>query len=165
MSAALPSQNDKRFQGSCNWQKLQTVTGVGIRDAGDLLQRARRTVEQRTGRDGSDGGQLTLTPTALNFGNVTDGSSAALSGTLMASGSSVTVSSATSTSTEFVVVSDDVVVSGDPYAQVRSNDAGLTYTDSRVSAGQTYYYVVTAVDSTGTESTYSNQAQVVVPSP
>jgi fibronectin type 3 domain-containing protein len=56
-------------------------------------------------------------------------------------------------------------VSGGPYAQVNSNDPGLTYTDSGVSTGQTYYYVVTAVDSTGTESPYSNQAQAVVPSP
>ena len=177
---------------------------------------------------GATAGQLTLTPTALNFGNVTDGSSSALNGTLTASGSSVTVSSATSTSSEFVLsgipfpttlspgqsmpftvtflpqvsgttsaslsfasnaanspvmalsgsgvvpvqhsvslswaasTTTGVVgyhvyrgtVSGGPYAQVSSNDTGLTYTDSGVSAGQTYYYVVTAVDSTGTESTY-----------
>jgi fibronectin type 3 domain-containing protein len=55
--------------------------------------------------------------------------------------------------------------SGGPYAQVGSLDAGLTYMDSAVSAGQTYYYVVTAVDSTGAESVFSNQAQAVVPSP
>jgi hypothetical protein len=56
-------------------------------------------------------------------------------------------------------------VSGGPYAQVTSLDTGLAYTDSAVSAGQTYYYVVTSVDSTGTESTYSNQVQAVIPSP
>jgi hypothetical protein len=55
--------------------------------------------------------------------------------------------------------------SGGPYAQVTSLDTGLTYTDSTVSAGQTYYYVVTSVDSTSTESTYSNQVQAVIPSP
>jgi hypothetical protein len=184
-------------------------------------------------------GQLTLTPTALNFGNVTDGSNAVLSGSLTASGSSVTVSSAASTSAEFVlngisfpktlsagqsipftvtfvpqvsgtttaslsfssnagsppvltlsgngvapvqhsaslswtsskttgVVGYNVyrgTVSGGPYAQVGSLGSGLTYMDTGVSAGQTYYYVVTAVDSTGTESVFSNQAQAVVPSP
>jgi len=183
-------------------------------------------------------GQLTLTPTTLNFGSVTDGSNAVLSGTLTASGSSVTVSSATSTSSEFVlsgisfpktlsagqsmpftvtflpqvsgtttaslsfasnagspvitlsgngvapvqhsaslswtsskttgVVGYNVyrgTVSGGPYAQVGSLGSGLTYMDTGVSAGQTYYYVVTAVDSTGTESVFSNQAQAVVPSP
>jgi hypothetical protein len=41
----------------------------------------------------------------------------------------------------------------------------LSYTDSTVSSGTTYYYVVTAVDSTGVESTYSNQVTAVVPSP
>lgn len=56
-------------------------------------------------------------------------------------------------------------VSGGPYAQVTSMDADLTYTDSAVSAGQTYYYVVSAVDSTGAESAYSNQTQAAVPSP
>jgi hypothetical protein len=44
-----------------------------------------------------------VTPATLSFGNVTDGSSASLSGTLTASGSSVTLSSADSTSTEFVL--------------------------------------------------------------
>jgi len=56
-------------------------------------------------------------------------------------------------------------VSGGPYAQVTSMDADLAYTDAAVSAGQTYYYVVSAVDSTGAESAYSNQTQAVVPSP
>jgi len=42
---------------------------------------------------------------------------------------------------------------------------GTSYTDIAVQAGQTYYYVVTAVDSNNNESAYSNQAQAVVPSP
>src|SRR5262249_55883997 len=154
-------------------------------------------------------------PTALNFGNVTTGTSASLKGMLSASGSSVTISSATITSTEFVVsgitlpmtlsagqsasysvtfqpqmtgtasgtlafesnagnlsvteslsgsglapmqhsatlswvasTSTDIAgynvyrsdVLGGSYAQVASLDAGLTYTDTAVSAGQTYYY-------------------------
>jgi len=40
----------------------------------------------------------------------------------------------------------------------------LAYTDTTVSAGTTYYYVVTAVNSSGTESTDSNQVTAVVPS-
>jgi fibronectin type 3 domain-containing protein len=32
-------------------------------------------------------------------------------------------------------------------------------------AGQLYYYVVTAVDSSGVESVYSNQASATVPTP
>lgn len=189
---------------------------------------------------GAPAGQLTLTPTSLNFGNVTNGSSSVLSGTLTASGSSVTVASASSTSSEFSLsgislpmsvsagqsvpfsvtflpqatgtataslsflnntggtlatssltgsgvaamqhnvslswspsTSTGIVgynvyraaISEGPYTQVSSADTGSSYTDTTVSAGQTYYYVVTAVDSMGTESLYSNQAQAAVPSP
>ena len=56
--------------------------------------------------------------------------------------------------------------SGGPYAKINSAlDASATYTDSSVQAGQIYYYVTTAVDSSGTESGYSNQIQAPVPSP
>ncbi len=41
--------------------------------------------------------------------------------------------------------------------------AVLNYSDSTVASGSTYYYVVTAVDSSGTESAYSNQATAVIP--
>lgn len=39
----------------------------------------------------------------------------------------------------------------------------LTYTDTSVAAGSTYYYVVTAIDSAGVESVYSNQVSAAVP--
>jgi hypothetical protein len=56
--------------------------------------------------------------------------------------------------------------SGGPYTKINSAlDASTTYTDSSVQAGQTYYYVTTAVDSNGAESSYSNQIQTPVPSP
>jgi hypothetical protein len=55
---------------------------------------------------------------------------------------------------------------GGPYVAVNSApEAGTSYVDDAVTAGQTYYYVVTAVDSGGTESVYSNQVQAVIPSP
>jgi hypothetical protein len=41
---------------------------------------------------------------------------------------------------------------------------GTTYTDTSVSAGQTYYYVVTAVDGS-TQSSDSSQASATVPTP
>jgi fibronectin type 3 domain-containing protein len=37
------------------------------------------------------------------------------------------------------------------------------YVDSTVTAGTTYYYVVTAVDSAGAQSNYSNQVTAVIP--
>jgi fibronectin type 3 domain-containing protein len=39
----------------------------------------------------------------------------------------------------------------------------LSFEDDSVQAGTTYYYVVTAVNSSGEESTDSNQATAVVP--
>jgi Abnormal spindle-like microcephaly-assoc'd, ASPM-SPD-2-Hydin len=55
---------------------------------------------------------------------------------------------------------------GGPYTKINTAlNATMTYTDSSVQAGQTYYYVTTAVDGTGTESAYSNQVQTVIPTP
>jgi Abnormal spindle-like microcephaly-assoc'd, ASPM-SPD-2-Hydin/Protein of unknown function (DUF1573) len=40
---------------------------------------------------------------------------------------------------------------------------GLAYTDTSVQSGATYYYVTTAVNSSGDESSYSNEAQAIIP--
>ena len=57
-------------------------------------------------------------------------------------------------------------VSGGPYSLVNSAlIVGVSYSDATVVAGQTYYYVTTAVSSGGTESAYSNQASATVPRP
>jgi hypothetical protein len=52
---------------------------------------------------------------------------------------------------------------GGPYAKVFSLDPNTSYTDNSVAAGNSYYYVTTAVDSEGEESAYSNQVQAVIP--
>lgn len=57
-------------------------------------------------------------------------------------------------------------VSGGPYTRLNSTlNTTMSATDNTVVAGQTYYYVTTAVNAAGTESAYSNQVQAVVPSP
>lgn len=54
--------------------------------------------------------------------------------------------------------------SGGPYAKLSSIPGGGTsYLDTAVSTSHTYYYVTTAVNSSGQESSYSNQVQVAVP--
>jgi hypothetical protein len=55
------------------------------------------------------------------------------------------------------------IVSGGPYPVVTSVGLVTTYTDSNVQAGETYYYVVTAVDASGSESPYSNEASATLP--
>jgi Transmembrane protein 131-like N-terminal len=55
-------------------------------------------------------------------------------------------------------------VTGTGYTKLNSSlVSGLAYTDSNVQNGTTYFYVTTAVDSGGNESTYSNEAQAVIP--
>ena len=55
-------------------------------------------------------------------------------------------------------------LSGTGYIKLNSSlVSGLTYTDSSVQNGTTYFYVATAVDSGGTESAYSNEMQAVIP--
>jgi hypothetical protein len=56
--------------------------------------------------------------------------------------------------------------SGGPYTLLNSVlIAGTSYKDAAVQAGETYYYVVTAVNSDHVKSLQSNQAQAVVPFP
>jgi hypothetical protein len=54
---------------------------------------------------------------------------------------------------------------GGPYTIVATLGPVTTYTDTNVQAGQVYYYVTTAIDSTGAESAYSNEASASVPTP
>jgi hypothetical protein len=55
-------------------------------------------------------------------------------------------------------------VSGGPYTKINSSLVTvLTYTDSTVQSGTTYYYVTTAVDSSGNESVDSNQVPASIP--
>ena len=57
-------------------------------------------------------------------------------------------------------------MSGGPYTKVNTAlVVGTSYLDTTVQAGQTYYYVATALDGGSNESAYSNQAQAVIPSP
>jgi len=191
---------------------------------------------------GTGAGILRLSPTSVAFGNVNVGSTLSRAGTVSAVSASVTISSAASSSGEFVLSgislpktltagqtapytvtfkpqssgaasatiafasnasgtaaeslsgtgvgtsspppatytvsltwnpSSSTVTgynvyrgskSGGPYAKVNSSlDAATNYSDGTVAASNTYYYVTTAVNSSGQESKYSNQVQVVIP--
>lgn len=53
------------------------------------------------------------------------------------------------------------------YTKISPSVAGTSYADSTIESGANvvYYYVVTAVDSSGTESAFSNQVSVSIPNP
>jgi hypothetical protein len=58
------------------------------------------------------------------------------------------------------------LVSGGPYSQLNSSlDATTSYVDSTVASGKQYFYVTTAVDSSGAESGFSNEASATIPNP
>jgi fibronectin type 3 domain-containing protein len=56
------------------------------------------------------------------------------------------------------------MVSGGPYVQMGSVPSTTpAYSDSSVQSGHTYFYVVTAVNSTNQESLYSSEVAAIVP--
>lgn len=53
---------------------------------------------------------------------------------------------------------------GGPYVLLNSTPiTNVTYTDTTVQSGQTYFYVTTAVDNNDLQSVYSNQVQAIIP--
>ena len=57
-------------------------------------------------------------------------------------------------------------ISGGPYTLLNTSLVPTTqYSDANVQSGQTYYYVVTAVDSSNKESAYSDQSSATIPTP
>jgi hypothetical protein len=112
---------------------------------------------------GSVTGNLSLTSNASNSPMVI-----AVSGTGVTTVShSATLNWIASTSTN--VVGYNVyrgTQSGGPYTKLNGTPvAATTYADSNVTAGTTYYYVVTAVDSTGAESAHSTEVSAAIPTP
>ena len=109
---------------------------------------------------GSDSGSVTITSNATG-----SPATITLSGTgVQASSHTVALSWTASTSTVSGYNVYRSTTSGSGYTKVNSSLVpGETYTDSTVSSGTTYYYVTTAVDSSGDESAYSNQASAVIP--
>jgi hypothetical protein len=117
---------------------------------------------------------VTFTPQAVG------GASATLS-FLSSGGDTVTVQNLTGiggpSSAHSVNISWDASISRDvvgynvyrakrsdgPYRKIGWVLASTIYTDASVSDGGTYYYVTTAVDSSGQESVYSNEVRAVVP--
>ena len=54
--------------------------------------------------------------------------------------------------------------SGGPYSKINSSlDPNMSYMDQGAQEGVTYYYVTTSVDTSGNESSYSNQASAMLP--
>ena len=71
---------------------------------------------------------------------------------------------ASSTSTVIGYNIYSATISGGPYSNlVAAPVTATTYTDTRVQSGLTYYYVVTAVDSSNVESAFSQETSATIP--
>jgi hypothetical protein len=109
---------------------------------------------------------VSLTGNASVASNATNSPDAiALTGTGVAvvnHSATLTWSPSTSTVTGYNTYSG--TKSGGPYTKLTSApNATTSYTDSTVQSGLTYYYVVTAVDSSGMESAYSTETSAIIP--
>jgi hypothetical protein len=109
---------------------------------------------------GSVNGGITITSTASN-----SPTTVATSGTGVAGAShSVVLTWNPSTDTVAGYKVYRATTSGGPYTELGTNlDASASFTDNSANSGMTYYYIVTAVDSLGNESAYSNQVSATVP--
>jgi len=80
-------------------------------------------------------------------------------------GHTVSLSWAASTTLDVGYLVYRAITPGGPYTKLTPSAVGTVgFIDTSVSPGQTYFYVTTAVSSSG-ESGYSNEAQAVVPFP
>jgi Abnormal spindle-like microcephaly-assoc'd, ASPM-SPD-2-Hydin/Immunoglobulin domain len=125
-------------------------------------QTAIMTVNFSPAATGNVTGSISITSSAINSPTI-----------IALSGSGVQIVSHTADLTWSASTSDvagyniyQSAVSGGPYTLLNASPVStVQYLDPSVQAGQTYYYVVTAVDLNGVESTYSNEAEAVVPIP
>jgi hypothetical protein len=118
---------------------------------------------------GSAAGSVTVTSNASNSPVSLQVSGTGVAGSTSSQGSSTghTVALSWSPSTSSNITGYNVyrsTTAGGSYARINSSPTNSTkYADGSVAAGETYYYVVTALTSNGEESAYSNQISAVIP--
>ena len=122
--------------------------------------------------------QLTVTFSPTTAGNATGAVTITGSGstlTVPLTGSGTTSAPAHSVSLSWTASSSPQVAGYNVYRTITSgsgytllNKSPITatsYTDQTVNGGTTYYYVSTAISTSGAESSYSNQTSVTIPNP
>lgn len=146
-------------------QVAESGTGFSLSAIGLPLtlaagQTASFSVTFAPGAAGSDAGSVTVVSNAAN-----SPLTLALSGTGTAPVShTVAISWTPSASTYNGFNVYRGTTSGGPYTRVDSAlISTLSYLDTSVIPGQTYYYVATEVDATGVESAYSSEVSAVIP--
>lgn len=109
---------------------------------------------------GTDSGTVTVTSNATGSPVAITLSGSGIAATLHSVG--LNWNASTSTVSGYNVYRS--TTSGSGYNKINTTlVGGLTYSDTAVANGTTYYYVTTAVDSSGNESVYSNEASALIP--
>ena len=138
-----------------------SVTGISSGEVLTPNQSVTATVQFAPTAGGAVTGAVTITSDATN-----SPSTISLSGTgVAATTHTVSLGWTASTSTVSGYNVYRGTTANGPYATKLNPSLvdSVQFTDTTVTSGQTYYYVVTAVDSNNVESTYSNQATAVIP--
>ena len=151
-SVAMPETWQQQFSAILSGSTNTGVTWTVSKGTGTITQSGLYTAPQAAETD-----VVTATSQADN----TKSASATITVTAP---HKVTLTWAASTTTGVTYNVYRGTVSGGPYALLASGVTTTSYTDTSVQSGTTYYYVTSAVDSSG-QSPYSNEVQVVIPMP
>ena len=153
-TVAMPQKWQQQFAATVSGSSNTAVTWSVKQGTGTITQSGLYTAPQAVETD---------VITATSQADTTKSASASV--TVVAPHTvSLKWSASTSSSTSYYKVYRGTV-SGGPYSLLSNNVSATSYTDTSVQSGSTYYYVTTAVDSSGIESGYSDVAQAVVPMP
>ncbi len=173
-SATVGSSNSKQVVVKNTGNTNASISSVAVAGTGFSLSGSSTSVVLDPGQSETYTVIFDPKAAATDTGTLTIASNASgspakvpLSGTATATSTSHTVALAWDRSASTVIgyfVYRSSKPSG-PYAKMNSSaDSSTSYSDTSVASGQVYYYVVTAVDSSNIESSYSNQVSVTIPS-
>jgi hypothetical protein len=153
-TVAMPQKWQQQFTATVSGTSNTTVTWSVKQGSGTITQSGLYTAPQAVETD---------VITATSQADSTKSASASVS-VVAPHTVSLNWSPSTSTGISYYKVYRGTV-SGGPYSLLATNVSVTSYTDSNVQSGRTYYYVTTAVDSSGVESGYSDIAPAVIPMP
>jgi hypothetical protein len=173
-NAAVGSNSSQNVTLTNSGNSTVTITSVNVTGTGFSSSGVTAGQTIAAGQSATLGVIFTPTSAVTVSGTVTVTSNATnspISISLSGTGTQAVAHSATLTWTASTssVVGYNVyraTISGGPYTLITGSPvAGTTFTDTSVQAGVTYFYVVTAVDASGNESAFSNEALATVPTP
>jgi hypothetical protein len=153
-STAMPEKWQQQFAATVSGTSNTAVTWAVVQGSGTITQSGLYTAPQAP-----ETGIVTVTSQA----DTTKSASATVTVTPPHSVSLTWVASSSSNVSYYNVYRG--TVSGGPYTLIKAGVTSTAYTDTNVQSGVTYFYVTTAVNSSGAQSSYSGEVQAIIPTP